>query len=90
MPAALGEVFRKLAEQKASGIEEGQLRPDHVHMIAIPAKYAVLQGIGFIKGRVRSIWSRVWGEEEKFCGTACLGTRVLLSTLGRDETVIRK
>jgi putative transposase len=35
----LGEVFRKLAEQKESEIEEGHLRPDHVHMrIAIPPK----------------------------------------------------
>jgi putative transposase len=33
----LGEVFRRLAEQKESEIEEGHLRPDHVHMmIAIP------------------------------------------------------
>jgi putative transposase len=33
----LGEVFRKLAAQKESRIEEGHVRPDHVHMlIAIP------------------------------------------------------
>jgi len=38
----LGEVFRKLAAQKESRIEEGHLLPDHVHMmIAIPPKYAV-------------------------------------------------
>ena len=42
----LGEVFRRLAEQKESQIEEGHLRPDHVHMmIAIPPKYAVSQVI---------------------------------------------
>jgi putative transposase len=29
----LGEVFRKLAEQKESRIEEGHLIPDHVHMM---------------------------------------------------------
>src|ERR1035437_4829872 len=29
----LGEVFRKLAEQKESRIEEGHLLPDHVHMM---------------------------------------------------------
>jgi putative transposase len=35
----LGEVFRRLAEQKESRIEEGHLMPDHVHMmIAIPPK----------------------------------------------------
>ena len=33
----LGEVFRKLAQQKESRIEEGHLMPDHVHMmISIP------------------------------------------------------
>src|SRR5664279_5474869 len=48
----LGEVFRKLAEQKESRIEEGHLLPDHVHMmISIPPKYAVAQVIGFIKGK---------------------------------------
>jgi hypothetical protein len=40
----LGEVFRKLARQKESRIEEGHLMPDHVHMmISIPRKYAVSQ-----------------------------------------------
>ena len=29
----LGEVFRKLAVQKESKIEEGHLMPDHVHMM---------------------------------------------------------
>ena len=47
-----GEVCRRLAEQKESAIEEGHLRPDHVHMmIAIPPKYAVSQVIGYIKGK---------------------------------------
>src|SRR5262249_39729088 len=32
-----GEVFRQLAEQKESKIEEGHLMPDHAHMlISIP------------------------------------------------------
>ena len=48
----LGDVFRKLAEQKESRIEEGHLLLDHVHMlISIPPKYAVSQVIGFIKGK---------------------------------------
>jgi putative transposase len=38
----LGDVFKKLASQKESRIEEGHLMPDHVHMmIAIPPKYSV-------------------------------------------------
>jgi putative transposase len=48
----LGEVFRRLAEQKESRIEEGHLLADHVHMlISIPPKYAVSQVIGSIKGK---------------------------------------
>ncbi len=47
----LGEVFRDLAKQKESRIEEGHLMPDHVHMmISIPPKYAVSQVVGYIKG----------------------------------------
>jgi putative transposase len=43
----LGEVFRRLAEQKESRIEEGHFMPDHVHMmISIPPKYAVSQVVG--------------------------------------------
>jgi putative transposase len=35
----LGEIFRRLGEQKESQMEEGHLQPDHVHrMIAIPPK----------------------------------------------------
>jgi|GEM_PF-2310454 len=54
----LGEVFRKLAEQKESRIEEGHLMPDHVPMlISIPPKYAVSQGAGISRARVRSTWA---------------------------------
>ena len=48
----MGEVFRKLAAQKESRIEEGHLMRDHVHMlISIPPKYSVSQVIGYIKGK---------------------------------------
>ena len=36
----LGPVFRALAEQKESRVEEGHLMPDHVHMmLSIPIEY---------------------------------------------------
>jgi len=47
-----GEVFRQLAGQEESRIEEGHLMPDHVHMmIAIPPQHAVSQVMGYIKGK---------------------------------------
>jgi len=48
----LGEVFRELARQRESTIEEGHLMAGHVHMlISIPPKYSVAQVIGLIKGK---------------------------------------
>ena len=48
----LGEVFRKLGEQKECQIEEGHLQADHVHMmISILPKYSVSSVVGFIKGK---------------------------------------
>jgi putative transposase len=62
----LGEVFRKLASQKESRIEEGHLMPDHVHMmISIPPKHAVSQVIGFIKGKSAIHLARVYGERRR-------------------------
>ena len=61
----LGEVFRQLALQKESRIDEGHLLPDHVHMlIAIPPKYAVAQVVGFIKGKSAIHLARVDGEQK--------------------------
>jgi REP-associated tyrosine transposase len=62
----MGEVFRKLAEQKESRIEEGHLLPDHVHrMISIPPKYAVAQVNGFIKGKSAIHLARVYGGRKQ-------------------------
>jgi putative transposase len=53
----LGEVFRQLALQKESRIEEGHLLADHVHMlIAIPRKYASRRVVVSSRGRARFIW----------------------------------
>jgi REP-associated tyrosine transposase len=50
----LGDVLRKLVEQKECRIEEGHLLADHVPMmISIPPKYAVSQVVGFMKGKSR-------------------------------------
>ena len=88
----LGEVFRRLAEQKESEIEEGHLRPDHVHMmIAIPPKYAVSQVIGYIKGKSAIHLARVYGERKRnFVGQHFWARGFYVSTVGRDEAVIRK
>ncbi len=88
----LGEVFRRLAEQKESRIEEGHLLPDHVHMmIAIPPKYAVSQVIGYIKGKSAIHLARTYGERKKnFVGQHFGARGFFVSTVGREEEVIRE
>jgi putative transposase len=87
----LGEVFRRLAEQKESRIEEGHLLADHVHMlISIPPKYAVSQAIGFIKGKSGIHLARVYGERKRnFVGQHFWARGYFVSTVGRDTEVIR-
>lgn len=87
----LGEVFRRLAQQKESRIEEGHLMPDHVHMmIAIPPKYAVSQVVGYIKGKSAIHLARVYGERKRsFVGQHFWARGYFVSTVGRDEAVIR-
>jgi len=42
----LGEVFRRLAEQKESRVLEGHLMPDHVHMLLSSAFSSLVWSIG--------------------------------------------
>ena len=81
-----------MAEQKESRIEEGHLRLDHVHMmIAIPPKYAVSQVIGYIKGKSAIHLARVYGERKRnFVGQHFWARGYFVSTVGRDETVVRE
>jgi len=88
----LGEVFRKLASQKESRVEEGHLMPDHVHMmLSIPPKYSVSRVVGFIKGKSAIHLARVYGERKRnFVGQHFWARGHFVSTVGRDEAVIRE
>jgi putative transposase len=88
----LGEVFRQLAGQKESRVEEGHLMPDHVHMLlSVPPKYAVSQVVGFIKGKSAIHLARVYGERKRnFVGQHFWARGYFVSTVGRDERVVRE
>ena len=88
----LGEVFRQLAQRKECQILEGHLMSDHVHMlIAIPPKYAVSQVVGYIKGKSAIHVARVYGERKRnFVGQHFWARGYFVSTVGRDEEVIRR
>ncbi len=88
----LGEVFRRLARQKECEIEEGHLVADHVHMmISIPPKHSVSQVIGYIKGKSAIHIARQFsGRRRNFTGQHFWARGYFVSTVGRDEEVIRQ
>jgi putative transposase len=88
----LGEVLRRLAQQRESRIEEGHLMRDHVHiMISIPPKYSVSQVVGYIKGKSAIHIAREFaGRKRNFVGQHFWARGYFVTTVGRDEAVIRQ
>jgi len=88
----LGTVFKDLAQQRESEIEEGHLRPDHVHMLlSVPPKYSVSEVVGFIKGKSAIYVARNFMSHRKNYGGQNFWARgYYVSTVGRDEKTIRK
>src|SRR5262252_8425427 len=60
-------------------------------MISIPPKYAVLQVIGYIKGKSAIHLARVYGERKRnFVGQHFWARGYFASNVGRDEAAIRE
>jgi putative transposase len=87
----LGGVLRELATQRESNILEGHLMRDHLHMlISIPPKYSVAQVVGFMKGKSAIEIARTFGgRKQNFTGQHFWARGYFVSTVGKDETVIR-
>ena len=88
----LGDVFRELARQKESRIEEGHLQADHVHMLlSIPPKYAVAQVVGYLKGKSAIHIARTYGgRQQNFVGEHFWARGYFVSTIGHDEEAVRR
>ena len=87
----VGPILRRLATQKGCEVIEGHIMPDHVHMlISIPPKYSVSEVIGYIKGKSAIQIAREFrGRERNFTGEKFWARGYFVSTVGRDEGVIR-
>jgi len=88
----LGGIFRDLAEQKESRIEEGHLMKDHVHMlISVRPKYSVAQVMGYIKGKSAIHIARVYaGRRRNFVGQHFWARGYWVSTVGKNEAAVRR
>jgi putative transposase len=86
----LGDVLKELAKQKESEILEGHLMGDHIHMlISIPPKYAVANVVGFIKGKSAIYIAKNYFGRRNGAGQTFWARGYHVSTVGRDEDVIR-
>jgi len=60
-------------------------------LISIPPKHAVAQVVGYIKGKSTIHLARTYGERKQNYGGQHFWARgYYVSTVGRDETVIRE
>jgi putative transposase len=88
----IGSVLRKLAEGKGCQVLEGYVMTDHIHMlISIPPKYRVSDIVGYIKGKNAIHVARHFrGKDRNFTGESFWARGYFISTVGRDEKVIRE
>ena len=57
------EILRKLCEWKGVEIIEGEVCPDHIHMlVSIPPKMSVSGFMGYLKGKSSVIIFQKWGN----------------------------
>ena len=48
----VGDMLKRLCQQKGVELVEGHLMPDHIHMcLSVPPKYSIAFVIGFLKGK---------------------------------------
>lgn len=86
----IGEIIRKLCEQKGVEIMEAEACPDHIHMlVSIPPYISIAQFMGFLKGKSSlMIFDRHANLKYKY-GTRhfwCRGYYV--DTVGKNKKII--
>ena len=88
---SVGRIVRDLCEQKGIGLLEGHAMSDHVHLcLSIPPKYSVAYTIGFLKGKSAVRINRELLNEKRMAGLHFWSTGYWVSTVGRDESAVRK
>ena len=88
----IGQILRKLCEQKGDEIIEAQACPDHIHMlVSIPPSISAAQYVGYQKGKSSlMIFDRHVNFKYKYGNRHfwCRGSYV--DTVGRNAKVIEE
>ena len=92
LKADIGEILRKLCEQKNVNIIEAQACPDHIHMLVeIPPSLSVSQFVGFLKGKSSlMIFDRHANLKYKYGNRHFWCRGYYVDTVGRNEGTIKE
>ena len=88
----IGQILRKLCEQKDVEIIEAEACPDHIHMlVSIPPHISIAQFMGYLKGKSSlMIFDRHANLKYKFGNRRFWSEGYYVSTVGLNEATIRK
>ena len=87
----IGEILRKLCEQKGVEIIEAEACTDHIHMlVGIPPYLSIAQFMGYLKGKSSlMIFDRHANLKYKYGQRTFWCRGYFVDTVGKNETVIR-
>ena len=87
----IGEILRKLYEQKGVEIIEAEACPDHIHMlVSVPPYLSIAQFMGFLKGKSSlMIFDRHANLKYKYGQRSFWCRGYFVDTVGKNETAIR-
>ena len=90
--ADIGQIIRKLCEEKKVEILEAQTCPDHIHMlVSIPRYLSVAQFIGFLKSKsALMIFDRHANLKYRYGRRNFWARGYFVDTVGRNEKVIKE
>ena len=88
--ADIGQILRKLCEQKGVEIIEAEACPDHIHMmVSIPPNISVAQFMGFLKGKsTLMIFDRHANLKYRYGNRHFWCRGYYVDTVGRNRKVI--
>ena len=90
--ADIGQILRKLCEQKGMEIIEAEACKDHIHMlVSIPPKYSVSQIMGYLKGKSSlMIYEKYANMKYKYGNRHFWCRGYYVSTVGRNRRAIEQ
>ena len=90
--ADIGQILRKLCEQKGVEIIEANACPDHIHMmVSIPPKLSVAEFMGYLKGKSSlMIFDRHANLKYKYGSRHFWARGYYVDTVGRNKKVIEE